>query len=275
MGLMDEWGDALVEEGLREAADTFFGARKSLDNEIALFETRVAKLKEQGAEIRVWFAGLNCVLGGESNMHALFQALRVELGDPLLYSHHACSLQFRRPRSFTRKGLFAKTVWEVYEPLARMIETYMHGAPYTDPLHPGRILVSLNYTQVQRHGLDINERILRVNESNRPSESLAFAKRMDQGLVQKESITGGGGQAWALDQDMAFAPLDFDAYLVPVFPDLPVDSGARDRVEACCTDIFRRERKHVDAILDEVFSPDDKKFCILDRAVVTPRHPLL
>jgi hypothetical protein len=265
MGLLDEWGDALVEEGLREAADTFFGARTALDDELAFFESRAAKLRPLAEDIRSWFAGLNCLLGSQSNTRLLFDSLGVTLDDPDLYTLQACSLQFRRPRSFTRKGLFAKTVWEIYEPLARMIESYMHGTPYTDPLHPGRVMISVNYDQLRKLGDEINVRIQEVNESNRPSESLGFAKRMDQTQVFKESVTGGGGQAWTLDRDMAYAPLKFESYELPAFPDLPLDSPARSALEECCAKIFARQREHVDSILDEVFDPQDKTVCILDR----------
>ena len=99
----------------------------------------------------------------------------------------------------------------------------------------------------------------------RPSESLSFAKRLDQTQVFKESVTGGGGQTWNLDKDMAFAQLDFDAFQLPAFPDLPVDNRAQSALQACCGRIFERERSHVDAIMEEVFDPADKTVCILDR----------
>ena len=265
MGLLDEWGDALVEEGLREAADTFFGARTTLEREITFFEAQVVKLQAQAREIRSWFAGLNCLLGSEEAARLLFDALGVTLNDPELYTIQVCSLQFRRPRSFTRKGLFAKTVWEIYEPLAGLVQAYMHGAHYPDPLQPGRMRVSMHHALLARHCEEINGRIRSLNESNRPSESLAFAKRMDQTQMLKESVTGGGGQTWTLDRDLAYAPLVFEDYDLPAFPDLPLDSKARTALEESCAKIFSRRREHVDAILDEVFDPEDKTICVLDR----------
>jgi len=86
MGLLDEWGNALVEEGLREAADTFFGARTALEEEIAFFESQVAKLKGQVENIRSWFAGLNCLLGSEADTRFLFDSLHVTLDDSTLYA---------------------------------------------------------------------------------------------------------------------------------------------------------------------------------------------
>ncbi len=265
MGLLDEWGDALVEEGLREAADTFFGARTTLEREITFFEAQVVKLQAQAREIRSWFAGLNCLLGSEEAARLLFDALGVTLNDPELYTIQVCSLQFRRPRSFTRKGLFAKTVWEIYEPLAGLVQAYMHGAHYPDPLQPGRMRVSMHHALLARHCEEINGRIRSINESNRPSESLAFAKRMDQAQVFKESVTGGGGQTWNLDSALAFPLLDFGSFDLPVFPDLPADPKARVVIEDCCGRIFSRERAHVDAVLGEIFDPTDKTICVLER----------
>jgi len=265
MGLLEEWGDALVEEGLREAADTFFGTRKALEDDISHFESQIGLLRDKAEELRSWFAGLNCLLGSEDNTRLLFDSLGVTLPDPTLYTHLVCSLQFRRPRSFTRKGLFAKTVWEVYEPLARLVDAYLHGSHYNDPLQPGRVLISVNLDMLRRHCADINARIATVNESNRPSESLAFAKRLDQALVQKEAVTGGGEQTWSLDRDLAFKPLDFDAYGLPVFPELPLDDKAQDVAADVCGRIFGRLREHVDTILDEIFDPANKRMCILDR----------
>lgn len=64
---------------------------------------------------------------------------------------------------------------------------------------------------------------------------------------------------------MAFPPLDFDAFDLPVFPDLPVDDKARQALQECCGRIFSTQRDHVDAVFDEVFSPENKKICVLER----------
>ena len=119
-----------------------------------------------------------------------------------------------------------KMAWCLYTELSGMIDAYMHGAPYADPLYPGRKLVSVHYDQVRRHCEAVNERIVRLNEFNRPSESLGFAKRMNQNQVHKESVTGGGEGTVSLDEDLAFSPIEFEDCGVPFFPDLPVDGTA-------------------------------------------------
>ena len=48
MSRLDRYTESLVEEGLKDAAETFFGARKGLEDEIALFETRVDGISPLG-----------------------------------------------------------------------------------------------------------------------------------------------------------------------------------------------------------------------------------
>lgn len=131
-----------------------------------------------------------------------------------------------------------------------MIDAYMHGAPYADPLYPGRKLVSVHYDQVRRHCEAVNERIVRLNEFNRPSESLGFAKRMNQNQVHKESVTGGGEGTVSLDEDLAFSPIEFEDCGVPFFPDLPVDGTAEKQFRDLCAGIFAREPERADMALE-------------------------
>lgn len=264
MGRLDEWGTALVEEGLREAADTFFGTRKALDDEIDVFKARVARLADKALGIHSWFAGLNCLLGSQENSRAFFGALGVSLVDQSLYAVRQCSLQFRRPRGFTRKSLYTKAVWEVYVALADLVHEYMHGTTYQDPKQPGRMLVSVHYTQLLRRCADLNEHIARVNESLRPSDSLGFARRMNLAERDRENITG-GGHTWSLDQDLAFLPLDFTSFGLPSFPDLPTNAQAREVLRTFCAQIFSWNRGHIDQIIGEILGPQDKQICILER----------
>ncbi len=263
MGLLDQWGNALVEEGLREAADTFFGIRKALDDDITFFEQRVAILRELAPEIDGWLAGLHCLLGSTEETRKLFAALGVRVPDDKIFDLHACSLHFRRPRSLTRKGLFTKTVWEVYAHLADLISRYTHGVYTPDPTMPGRMLLSVNLDQILNLCAELNRRIMAINERNRPSESLGFAKRLDQARIAQESATGGGGETWTLDAALSFAVLDCDKLGLSTYPDLPTDANARDIVEAYCRNVYASRRAHADAMLTEVQDPHDKHSCEL------------
>lgn len=238
MGIMDEWGDALVRETLREAADVFFGARKEVEDEIALFQSRAAELRVRAEKIRLWTGGLFFLLGPEGSAD-LPEGLRAGLTAE--DAPEGSRLVLSRLKSFTRKGLFVKTAWRLYAELAGMIDAYMHGAPYADPLYPGRKLVSVHYDQVRRHCEAVNERIVRLNESNRPSESLGFAKRMNQNQAHKESVTGGGEGTVSLDEDLAFSPIEFEACGLPFFPDLPVDGATEKQFRDLCAGVFARE----------------------------------
>lgn len=252
MSIMDEWGDALVDETLHEAADTFFGARKEVEDEISLFTSRVADLRAQAEKIRPWSAGLFFLLGSEEGQK-LMDTLRITLPEEYFSGGDRPSLP--RLRSFTRKGLFVKTAWQVYTSLAGEISAYLHGAFYADPLYPGHKLKTVHYLQLKRHCEAINEHIARVNESNRPSASLAFAKRMDQELIRKEIATGGGVGTASLDEDLAFTPLDFDQYGLPFFSDFPVDGATEKLVKDYCARIYAEDPQRANRAQEELTRP--------------------
>lgn len=265
MGLLDEWGDVLIEEGLREAADTFFGARKALEDDLAIFTQRVSLLATQTEKIENWRVGLRCFFGSTQITHDLFSALGVCVTGTCPLCASACHVCFNRPRSLTRKASFAKTIWAVYTHLAELIGTYMHGTYSPDPNTPGRMLLSVNLTQVQKMCQELNQRIAVLNKSNRPSESLGFARRLDQDRVMKERITGGGSESWRLDADLSFAPLNCDDLGLPVYPDLPVDTKARTTLTRFCHAFYIQHQKHADAMLAEIQNPDNKRVCTLLR----------
>ncbi|GAB1410645.1 hypothetical protein MASR1M90_17990 [Desulfovibrionales bacterium] len=265
MGLLDEWGDALVEEGLREAADTFFGARKALEDDIALFQDRVGLLKKKSAEIENWRAGLHCLFGAVHEVRELLSALGVPSTAELHPCSPACHICFTWPRSLTRKASFAKTVWIVYARLAELISDYTHGTYSPDPTTPGRMLLSVNLTQIHRTCAQLNERIATLNKSNRPSESLGFARRMDQARVAKERIAGGGGETWRLDADLSFPLLDCTALDLPVYSDLPVDSAARETLDRVSRAFYVRHREEANAVLAELHNSRTNRMCTLLR----------
>jgi hypothetical protein len=71
----------------------------------------------------------------------------------------------------------------------------------------------------------------------------------------KESVTGGGGQTWTLDRDLAYAPIIFEDQNLPAFPDLPLDSKAHAHWKNAAPEFSASGAVHVDAILEEVFDP--------------------
>lgn len=140
----------------------------------------------------------------------------------------------------------------------------MHGAPYTDPLHPGKVAVSVG---------DPDAQALRRDQHPRPGGQRIKPPFRIPGLRQASYGSDPGLQGIRdrrrpdldLDQDLAYVPLVFENYALPAYPDLPLDSKSRAVLEECCAKIFARQREHVDAILDEVFDPQDKTVCVLDR----------
>jgi hypothetical protein len=232
MGRMEEWAEGLRYESLRQAADTFFGARKAVERDRALLTQWAHKLHAVSRRLETWTAALNCVLGTPENSRMLLQRLGMALPEERLYELQACLVQVARPRSFTRQGLYCKIVWAVYEHWADALEEYHHGRPYTDPTLPGRKLHTPGYQQVVSLCAELNARIEHTNTAYRPSESLEFVRRLDPAAQDKASVLGCGTELCSLDASLALPLVDLTSFGLVPWPQPPAEEVARRAVKA-------------------------------------------
>ncbi|MFV0350537.1 MAG: hypothetical protein ACK5JO_18350, partial [Halodesulfovibrio sp.] len=128
----------LQDEVMSEMADNFFGARKAIDDEIDLFETKEADVALSGQRALCSCALLYTLLQGEKEAQAFFAALGV---DVVAFGLHAkvggvrpC-LFVRMPWGLTRKRRFAGLLCQVYGHVHDAFDRYLNGSGYVS-LHP-------------------------------------------------------------------------------------------------------------------------------------------
>jgi len=272
MGRMEEWAEGLRYESLRQAADTFFGARKAVERDRALLMDWAQKVHRISQKLETWTAALNCVLGGEANTRALLERLGVRLPEARLYEVQACLVQFSRPHSFTRQGLYCKIVWAVYEHWADTLREYHHGRPYPDPSLPGRVLHTPGYQQVLSLCAELNARIEHINAAYRPSESLEFARRLDPAAQDKASILGCGAELCSLDASLALPLVDPASLGLLPWPQPPAEEAARRAVKELCQRIYREQREVAESVLESAFRGADKHVCHIGNTAEAPQH---
>lgn len=261
MGRMEEWTEGLRYESLRQAADTFFGARKAVERDRALLMEWAQKVHGVSRKLETWTAALSCVLGGAANTRALLERLGASLPEERLYELQACLMQFPRPHSFTRQGLYCKIVWAVFEHWADTLHEYHHGRPYPDPSFPGRILHTPGYQQVLSLCAELNARIEHTNTAYRPSESLEFARRLDPVAQEKSSILGCGAELCSLDASLALPLVDLASLGLLPWPPPPAEDVARTAVKEVCQRIYREQREIAESVLESAFWGTDKHVC--------------
>jgi hypothetical protein len=219
---LEQFTDGLVEEGLKDAAETFFGARRDLEKEIERFESRVEELRRVYQRLSLRYATLSGLLGDREALKRFWQTLGVfgpgsEVPEP---APDGEAEPIAVPWGITRASRYAKTVYRTYERLERVVREYMDGVYKKDPETPGRKVKTVHYNGMLQWSLELNRKIARVNRLHSPSEAMQFAKRLDAGAQMRENVAG-APMRYTMDRDMSFSPVDFDAAGLPRWPELP------------------------------------------------------
>jgi hypothetical protein len=248
---LSDYADSLVEEGLSEAAGTFFGKRKRLEDEIAFFHEKCRELVQIGQTVVDRGQGLGFLLLQGERLADFYQALGVawERGNPLDGSSQSEDVV---PGS----GLFARTrywksVYRTYAALFNALDVYTNGRHYDDPSRPGGKKRTVCLNTLTAWGAGINERVEALNRNNQPSQVLQFAKQFRVGEVEKENITG-GGLVYNLDEDLSFARIDLSQCGFFTFPVLPSPEEVKKTIKAYALQVYREHRKMVEDLLQQI-----------------------
>jgi len=247
-GLADE----LMEETLSEAAGTFFGRRKRLEEEIELLQNKIETLKQMEAEVLMRAGDLHYLLLEGRAADDFYKALDVDAGvfveavDPAVRFG-----RIRKQKALTTAGRYAKTVAEAYERLREAAHIYMHGSYVEDK--EGRKRLTLNYGQIRDWCGELNKQIEKINAEASPSEVLAYVKKLDVDATEKAKITGAGSSYdESLDHEMAFDVLDCTGIDLTVAPDLPEVGKAQPGIKAFCKGLAASHKDEVEALMDSV-----------------------
>lgn len=244
--------DELIEETLTEAAGTFFGARKNLEDTIEIFDNKIKTLRNMEFEVLKRAGDLHYLLLDGEAVDDFYKALGVDPG-PL---KHVVDPSDRtgipkKPKALTTAARYAKMVAWVYRRVYKAAETYMKGGYITEK--NGRKRLTLNYGQVRDWCKDLNERIEKVNREVSPSETLAFVKKLDTVGLEKAKITGGGSSySDKLDKEMAFDRLDCERIDLIAFPDLPRPDRIEPELKKFCKSLARKNKQRVKQLMDSL-----------------------
>ncbi len=251
MSRISEYADSLVDEGLAEAADTFFGKRKRLEDEITFFHEKCRELVQIGQKVVDRGHGLGFLLLYGEELAGFYQALGVawKSGNPLDGSSHAGD-------AVPGSGMFARTrywksVYQTYAALYSSLDVYTNGRYFDDPSRPGGKKRTLCLANVTAWGARMNDRIEAVNKNNQPSQVLQFAKQFRVDEMERENITG-AGVVYNLDDDLSFAPVDLSRCGFFDFPVLPRPEKVKKTIQSYCLGLYKQHRARLEPILHEV-----------------------
>ncbi|WP_028575770.1 hypothetical protein [Desulfonatronovibrio hydrogenovorans] len=250
---MDKFGyfsGELADETLKEAADTFFGRRKKIDQELELFSQQVEQVRKKAREVESRAACLNQALPGQDSRFDFWQALGLEKS---LYAKALaeCSEQVSRPVSLTLRGRYEKTLVQLYEELRLKVDDYLFGRYIDHPEIKGKKTLTPNLAALKKWSKDLNQEIEKVNCSNRPDDVLAFTRRMDiEESSKRESV--GSGLEYRFNQELCFKPVDFDSLELKEYPELSRDKKIRKIIAEVAGRIFDHKKNEIKKILNSL-----------------------
>jgi hypothetical protein len=246
---------SLVEEGLKEAAEEFFGRRVRLEEEVDLLRSLAADLKKMEQKVIHWRNLLYYLLldGDREAIDRFFSAISVDLHEEEFeYNKDDVVLDnILVPFSFLKKNKYKKIVLDVYHNLSISIETYYNGEFYTDKFHPGKKILSVHYNQLEKITDDLNREIEKNNLYSKTSDILQFAKKMDVDAENKERIIDTGVH-YTLDEEMKLDTVDFRGFGLAQFTLLPQGKEVKEKVFSFLGVLYTENKHRIHELLTRI-----------------------
>jgi hypothetical protein len=263
---------SLVEEGLREAAEEFFGRRVRLEEEADLLRDLVAELQKQQGRVYHFRNLLHFLLldGDQEVITKFYSELSVDLTEhDILYDKNNVKIEdIIVPFSITKGKLYKKMVYDVYKLLSIEIETYYNGKYNKDNSIPGKKFLTVNYNNLKKMIDDVNRRIEETNRYSKTSDVLQFSKRMDVEAQDKERITD-SGVCYTLDEEMKLQTIDFDSLGLPRFTPLPRGSDVEQKVHAFLGRLYKDHKQQILQLIARIQNAEQERLA-KEQAKVLP-----
>jgi len=243
MHRISDMADDLATEVLTEAAETFFGQRKALEDDLELFVVRSRQVLELAERVDRARRVLHGVLMDSRMIDAFYGVLGLPSPEqPDAASPEEIIRFVSKSRAWTMAGRYFKLLFSAYSRVHAAGDAYLHGGYKDDPAQPKRKIAFIGYLKLAEWAEKLNKTIAKLNTEQAPSEVLQFMKGLDVQFCAKENTAGGSCEI-GRDRGMLFTYIDFASLCLPVFPEYPLPDFVRQDIwkfagEAC----VRRDR---------------------------------
>ncbi|HEU6436370.1 MAG TPA: hypothetical protein VE028_02890 [Nitratidesulfovibrio sp.] len=254
----EEMVSALQDEVLSEMAETFFSARKAVDEEIELYRSREEELRRAAQRALCHADWLADLLAGPDMAEQMWRALGVHVDFMRLTDGGGRCPHRDMPFAWTRRGLYEKLLLEVYADVWRAFDDYINGAAATVPGRPGKVR-KLGRRRYSQWAAEINRMVDKANRDHSPSCVLGMARALDVEGQEKLRVAGSGMQGYscALDATLALPRLDENVPELPDLPELPPPDVAERTLRAFARRVWRERRKQAAEALARVESAQE------------------
>jgi hypothetical protein len=246
--------DALESEVLTEMAETFFGARKALEDLLEDFQLHVEDIRAREAQVFSRIFYLRSLLLGPEGEAALFAALGTGSLFPVSKDHsgsrtwHPSSLPF----ALFPGTRFVKAVLQAYAEVCHACEVYRVGEYEDDPDNRRRKRLAPNYQQLERLCAHLNQRIEKLNTEMTPSSVLQFARSISSPEQPGQGALETSLGAESLDKGLMFQKIDFKALGLWRAPALPPVEASEKTISRFCASYYEQHGPQIKKVLADL-----------------------
>jgi len=249
-----DYADQLQMEVVSEMAESYFGSRKDLEDKIAAFEQMVEEFRSNIPKLFKAASRLHMLLLDKATIRDFYIALDILPSCIPFADEYNSTTKIRIPFAFTMRGRYERCLCRAYHLFREVADEYLNGHYYDDPENPGRKRLTVHYLRLKALAEYINEEVERVNNALPPSSALEYVKQMDTVQMERENIMGEACdvQGCALDRDLRFQPVDFEAYELPVVQDLPALKSVQPAIVSFSREIYSDRKADVLDLLESI-----------------------
>ncbi|WP_031388616.1 hypothetical protein [Desulfonatronum thiodismutans] len=242
MNHIEQMADELANEVISEAAQTFFGQRKTLEEELDRFMSRSRQVLELGKRVMDEQNVLHGVLLDAETIQAFYAAIGLPTPEYLSPApRDEIARRLSKPTSWTLHGGYSKLLFSAYSRTQSEVDVYLHGGYRDDPTHPKRKIGFSGYRYLVEWAEKLNHTITKLNTEQSAGEVLQFVKRLDSRSCAMEKAAGASCEI-GRDRGMLFTCIDFASLCLPVFPEYPPPATVQKDIQRFAkTTCARRE----------------------------------
>lgn len=243
----DEFADSLRTEVVSEMAETYFGARKNIDDMTEVLEQWARELRLWTPRLERAAATLHVLLLDEPTKHDFYIALDVLPSCvPFPAGGSSGDLFERLPFAFTARGRYVKCVLKAYWQFQRLVDEYLNGRYHKLPDEGGRKRLSIHYIRFKEMFRYVNEQIERVNSRMATGDTLRYLKQMDPEYMEKERVLEACvGEVCALNVEDEYSPMDLAGFELLEIQELPPVGEVREAIKSFCRNVWGGRREDI------------------------------
>lgn len=247
MSDLRDFANQLQQDVVSDMAESYFGARKDLDDMIAAFHVMVNDFKTMVPKLSQAAARLHLLLMDRQTARDFYIALDI-VPSCIPFNDDSPKPFFDTlPFAFTQRGRFERTVCRAYHLFQQTADEYLNGKYFDDPDVPGRKRLTVHYIRLRALAEHINEEVDRINKDMSTTGTLRYVKRMDPVQSELELAIGEACliEGCDLDEEMKFTPIDFEGIQLPVVQDLPPLSKVKPVIIDFCKEIYPSRKEDI------------------------------